>query len=369
MTVIKEGWVSVDCNEKTRHYFDVLTHILPKVESLFKESSNLPDGLGIDNYIRLFNNSMQALALRYFFNGHEGIEDTEQLTINTTGSGFPIRKEFLYLNSMKENIEEEQARYPTCDELRQQILQHAMSKKEIPYRLQKDLSYVMYLDCVAAWDLFLPYNEPDWATIESGNGKTTILINWATFDIDRCIPVIYMMRVDMGMEEHYVDEYIRENSDAIKKMLKHNTSSSNTLLAMGKSFDKEFAKMHPKEIKRVHLGPIYCSGITEHNDEVESVLEKVSDTNDNWLFQWKVETLRSKSSEQQSAGFFSANQEMQIWDIPVHNPFCVDNGITSYDISMIIPYRAYQALADSGKNTLLSEKKFVIGDEGELIRL
>lgn len=368
MNTIKEGWVSVDCNEKTRHYFDVITHILPKVETLFKENSNLPDGLGIDHYIRLFNNSMQALGLRYFFNGHQSIEDTEQLTINTTGSGFPIRKEFLFLSSMKENIEQEQARYPTCDELREQILNHVMVKKEIPYRLQKDLSYRMYLDCVAAWDLFLPYNEPDWAQIESNSDKPTVLINWASFDVDRCIPVIYMMRVELSVEDHLVDEFIKENSHDIKRLLKANTVSSKTLLAIGKEFDKEFKEMHPKELKRVHLGPIYCSGITEHNDEVESILEKVSDTNDNWLFQWKVETLVSKSTQKESSGIFST-QEMQVWDIPVHNPICVNNGITSYDISMIIPYRAYQALADSEHNTLLSEKKFVIGDDGELIKL
>ncbi len=368
--LINKG-TQVECNERTRHYFNVLNHVLPKVENLFRSSSKLPDGLGVDHYINLFYRSVNALSLKYYFNGDERDESVERLTIQTDGSGFPTRKEFIFLDSIKKNIENEQANYPSAEQLKEKILSHVMTKKEVPYALQKNLSYRLYLDWVESNDVFLPYNEPSWGLIESNEktGRPTILMTWANFDHDRGIPTIYIMKAEVSRRDFEVEDFVDQRTDRLKQVIKDNTISAYKLLQIAKTIDGEFDDLHPVELKRVSLGPIYCSGITEHNDIIENVLKKVADTDDNWLFQWKVETLLSKGSENKSRGILSSKQEVQIYDIPRHDAVCVDNGISNYAVSMIIPYRAYQALADSDQKALLSERKFVVGDDGELIRL
>src|SRR5690606_8151637 len=49
------------------------------------------------------------------------------------------------------------------------------------------------------------------------------------------------------------------------------------------NLDKDFDTLHPKQLRRIVLGPFYSAGITEHNSTVADVLSRVRRAENGWL--------------------------------------------------------------------------------------
>ena len=58
--------------------------------------------------------------------------------------------------------------------------------------------------------------------------------------------------------------------------------------------DKDFDTLHPKQLRRVVLGPFYSASFTENNSTVAEVLSKVRRDQNAWLLTWTIQELFSK---------------------------------------------------------------------------
>src|SRR5690606_30923554 len=72
------------------------------------------------------------------------------------------------------------------------------------------------------------------------------------------------------------------------------------------NLDKDFDTLHPKQLRRIVLGPFYSAGITEHNSTVSGVLDTVRNPGNAWLLTWTVQEVFSKSERPERRGLWSS---------------------------------------------------------------
>lgn len=361
----------IKSNEATRIYFERFRHIGRMLESICEreagEKSNSVDDQIILSHIKKLNNTLTALQAKYRFNGVMSHRQQTIFMIDTSDSGFPLRKEITEMANDKKRATDMLAELPTEQELKDSILDYALSQKRVNQDLQYDLGMRMYYQLLQDNDLFMRSNDPEFIVAsESHNGNSRYVAHWSIYDVKKNIPNIYVMVFEYsgkgGIEED------PEFFEQLMKSLIDNSSSELKLLTIGMNVDKEFPLLHPKSIKRVHVGPVYNNGITKHNDSIQSILDNVKGEKNNWVFGWSVETLLSRGSKRTKTGIFGDQQE-EIFYVDSGNYAAFDAGATEIDQSMIIPYDVYQALADAKDNPLNKINKYVVDDHGNVIFL
>ena len=108
------------------------------------------------------------------------------------------------------------------------------------------------------------------------------MFQFAFHEIQKCVhtriqPVSNVMRpaVFAGF-----DDFVEKNS-----------SYSLSPATIAGNLDKDFDTLHPKQLRRIVLGPFYSAGITEHNSVVAEVLSKVRKPENGWLLTWTPRAL------------------------------------------------------------------------------
>ena len=77
------------------------------------------------------------------------------------------------------------------------------------------------------------------------------------------------------------------------------------------NMDKDFETLHPKQLRRVVLGPFYSSGVTENNSTVTDVLSKVRKPENAWLLTWTIQEVSSKAEKPGRKGLWSSEKDSQ----------------------------------------------------------
>lgn len=360
-------------NSETRTYFDRFRHIGKMLGSISqseakKKESTIDDHVVL-GHINKLNNTLAALQSKYWFNGIMDHRQKSVLMIDVVDSGFPLRKEITQMSADIKHADEFIDSMPTNKELKDSILDYALAHKKVNKESQYDLGMLMYYKLLKEKEkeLFMPVNKPVLiAGGQSRNGNKQYIAHWSVYDVKKNIPNIYVMGF-----EYSGKTAIENDASEFEKLLSSmidNSRSELKLVTIGMNIDKEFSALHPKSLKRVHVGPVYNNGVTKHNDSIQSVLDGVKGENNNWVFGWSVETLLSKGQQESKSGLFGGQlEEIFHVDSSVYEAF--DAGATEIDRSMIIPYEVYQSLTDAKDNPLNSINKYVVNDNGEVIFL
>ncbi|TIP32650.1 MAG: hypothetical protein E5X69_30085, partial [Mesorhizobium sp.] len=90
--------------------------------------------------------------------------------------------------------------------------------------------------------------------------------------VDIPLPVDGLLNPELA---HRFDDFTEKNSAY--------TLSPATIAV---NLDKDFEPLHPKQLRRVVLGPFYSAGITDNNSTVAEVLSKVRKPENAWLLTW-----------------------------------------------------------------------------------
>ena len=70
------------------------------------------------------------------------------------------------------------------------------------------------------------------------------------------------------------------------------------LLTIAKGFDEAFDDLHPKSLRRLHLGPMYSHGYTRQFGPLHAVLaEAKAPEGEDWALAWTREELESERVE------------------------------------------------------------------------
>ena len=128
-----------------------------------------------------------------------------------------------------------------------------------------------------------------------------------------------------------------------------NSAYSLSPLTIAMNLDKDFPDLHPKQLRRVVLGPFYSAGITQNNSVVADVLAKVRKPENAWLLTWTIQEVYSKAEKPGHKGLWSSQPAEEEFFIDTDDLEATRQGVSSYENHALVPHEAYQALYAAGE--------------------
>lgn len=290
----------------------------------------------------------------------------ESFRISRAESGFPVFQNLLELENDRRGADQRLAAIPSAAELRDEMADFILRHKEFPTALQKSMAERLYLENVKDGAVFGPFMLAQTAKV-SVNPKTMrpfYLVHWATFDGTANLPLIYMATVEDSSEAMMsqlvdINGKLKESVEIplpveglLNPELAHrfddftekNSAYTLSPATIAGNLDKDFPTLHPKQLRRVVLGPFYSAGITENNSTVTDILSRVRRAENAWLLTWTIQEIYSKSERPGRRGLWSSEPSSEEFFINTDDLEAARQGVSSYENHALIPHEAYQAL-------------------------
>jgi hypothetical protein len=272
----------------------------------------------------------------------------------------------LELENDRKTAEKRLAAIPEPDQIRAEMADFILRHKDFPAALQKSMAERLYLEDVLDGQVFSPFVLPRTIKV-SVNPKTRrpfYLAHWGVFDGAANLPLVYMATVEdssdsmvkalvaadgtlnprveipLPVEGLLNPELAHRFDDFAEK----NSAYSLSPATIAGNLDKDFDTLHPKQLRRVVLGPFYSAGITEHNSTVADVLSKVRRQQNAWLLTWTVQEVYSQAEKPGRKGLFSSQPPREEFYINTDDLEAARQGVSAYEKHALIPHEAYQAL-------------------------
>lgn len=373
-------------NPSTR-YFDAIAAALGGLEVFMRDDRSplyrhgIVAGI-IAQYIARLETSFACWRNRIGF--------IEKFRISRAESGFPVYQNVLELENDRRTADKRLAAIPQPDEIRAEMADFILRHKAFPEALQKSMAERLYLEDVRAGTTFGPFILAQTAlvSVNPKSGRPFYLVHWGAFDGTANLPLIYLATVEDGSEamvEQLVTRDGRLNARVeiplpvdglLNPDLAHrfddftekNSAYALSPATIAGNLDKDFPTLHPKQLRRVVLGPFYTAGITEHNSTVEEVLSRVRKPENAWLLTWTVQEVFSKSERPARKGLFSSTPASEEFHIETDDLEAARQGVSSYEKHALIPHEAYQALYAAGEaQKIFSGYKVHILSKGQVI--
>jgi hypothetical protein len=295
----------------------------------------------------------------------------ESFKISRAESGFPVFQNLLELENDRRQANQRLASIPQPDELRNEMADFILRHKEFPAALQKQMAERLYLEAVKEGELFSPFVLAETAKV-SVNPKVMrpyYLVHWGAFDGSANLPLVYMATVEDSTEamvgqlvgaDGKLNERVNiplpvegllnpELAHRFDDFTEKNSAYSLSPATIAVNLDKDFETLHPKQLRRVVLGPFYSAGITENNSTVTEVLSKVRRKENAWLLTWTIQEVFSKAEKPGHKGLWSSSKASQEFFINTDDLEAARQGVSSYERHALIPHEAYQALYAAGE--------------------
>ncbi len=314
----------------------------------------------------------------------------ERFQISRAESGFPVFQNLLELENDRRTADKRLAAIPEPDILREEMADFILRHKAFPEALQKSMAERLYLQDVSAGQVFSPFNLAQTVKV-AVNPKTLkpyYLVHWASFDGTANLPLIYMVTVEdssPAMVDQLVggDGKLKDSVDIafpvdglLNPDLAHrfddftekNSAYSLSPITIAMNLDKDFETLHPKQMRRVVLGPFYSSGITENNSVVSDVLSRVRRPENAWLLTWTIQEVFSQGETPGRRGLWSSEKTTQEFHINTDDLEATRQGVSNYEKHALVPHEAYQALYAAGETQKIFEGyKVHILSKGQVI--
>jgi len=269
----------------TRRYFSkferIISHMGDVAALSYKEKHLSPlEARIILQYLQGLAHTFTALSYKFLMANRVGDHSAKLLSIDKSDSGFPVYQEILQMAADALQAESHLLTLPSQGRIKKDMISHILTEQKLPTQLQYALSQRIYYECLTGANLFLSQNHPQaqWEGSLKKNKKKKkkrYLIHWAVYDSPTNVPTIYLMDVeDTGKKALPLDErrWPRVQSHLLAQSL-----STLKLLTIAKGFDEDFDGLHPKPLRRVHLGPMYSHAFPQQH-------RRVSSTNPNGKF-------------------------------------------------------------------------------------
>ncbi len=352
----------------TRRYFDKFERItghLARVAANMEVEGRLSkrEVEVLARYLTALTFTFRALAHKYQFSGrfaHAG-----KLTFDRVESGFPVATELMTMANDAAQADRHLAGMRTEEQLKDEMVRVILRDREIPTKLQYALSQRLYYEELARGELFWARNDPQAIWLGDDADRRRFLIHWAVYDSQINLPTIYLMEVeDSGRVGLPKDDrrWPEAQAHLMAQALAHLK-----LLTIARGFDKDFDDLHPKRLRRFHVGPMYSHAFTRQAGPLREVLELAkAPEGEDWALVWTEEELVSDRVEREKSGWFGS-VERQVFAL---DPFAgqgADTGATRMERSIILPQRPYQALEDRNPPGFRDVRKFVVSPAGRVL--
>lgn len=345
--------------------FDRITGHLARVAADLESEGRLSrvEARIIGSYVTRLAATFHALSHKYLMTGRAEGPQPGQPTFDRHESGFPVAQELMVMAVDAQQADKHLAGMASEAELKDRMIRQIVGDLTIPTKLQFALSQRLYYEALAAGGLFWARNDPDVQWLGEDNGRRSYLVHWAVYDTQKNLPVIYLLDLqDAGKRPLPNDD--RRWPEAQAHLMAQSVGGLK-LLTIAQGFDTDFDDLHPRRLRRLHLGPMYSHSFTLQSGPISEVLTTANaPAGEDWALVWTIEDLVSDRVEQVRDGWFSTT-ERQIWALdPVAG---ADSGATRIEQMIVLPERPFQALAERDPPGFRGVHKFVVGAGGRLI--
>lgn len=347
--------------------FDVITGYLPKVAAELEGEGRFDRGEAriLAAYVGQVAATFRALSYKYLMTGQTLGTLAGHPTFDRHESGFPIAQELMVMANDAQQAEKHLGGMASEAELKDRMVRSIVGDLAVPVKLQFSLSQRLYYEALRAGGLFWARNDPEAQWVSEDAGRRRFLLHWAVYDTQLNLPVVYLMDV----EDSGADPLPKSNRrwPEVQTHLMAQSLAGLKLLTIAQGFDKDFSDLHPKRLRRIHLGPMYSHSFTLQSGPISDVLAAArAPAEEDWALVWTLEDLKSDRVEEVKDGWFSS-VERQIFAL---DPFAgrgADTGATSTERMVVLPERPYQALAELDPPGFRDVRKFVVGAGGRII--
>lgn len=358
----------------SRRYFATFRQILdhlPRVAADMRARNQLsePEIEILATYLTQLGHTFHALSMKYLLVGRDTGRPVPPLTLDTQDSGFPVFNELLIMANDAQQAATHLDNMPGAETLKRQMVDQIVAERDIPTRLQFALAQRLYYQELARGELFWAQNDPR-AIVLYDRGKTgtrpRLLIHWAVYDSQVNLPTIYLMELEDSGRTPLLRDTRRWPE--VQAHLMGQALGGLKLLTIAKGFDDSFDDLHPKSLRRLHLGPLYAHGYTRQSGPLHEVLsEAAASVDQNWALAWTDEILQSERVIEERAGWFGT-VEREVFALDPFSGRGADIGATRMDRSIILPERPYQVLAEKSPPGFAQVTKYVVGSTGRVLR-
>jgi hypothetical protein len=348
--------------------FDAITGHLARVAGELETQGTLTrlEARIIGSYVARLNATFGALSCKYLMSGRLDGPLPGRLTFDRHESGFPVMQELLVMANDAQQAAKHLAAMESEAEIKDAMIRQIVGDLTIPTRLQFTLSQRLYYEMLRDKALFWARNDPDLQWLGETPDRKSWLIHWAVYDSQTNLPVLYLMNVqDSGRTSLPKDN---RRWPQVQAHLMAQSLGGLKLLTIAKGFDEDFDDLHPKRLRRIHLGPMYSSSFTMQSGPISDVLAHAGAAEgQDWALVWTVEDLLSDRAEKVKTGWFSSAERQIFASSPFVGQGLEDIGATRLERMVVLPERPFQALAELNPPGFRDVRKFVVGAGGRII--
>ncbi len=362
----------------TRRYFSkferIISHMGDVAALSYKEKQITPlEARVILQYLQGLAHTFTALSYKFLMANRVGDHSGQLLSIDKSDSGFPIYSEILQMATDALQADSYLLSLSSQGRLKKDMISHILAEQTHPTKLQYAMSQRIYYEHLTGANLFLPQNHPQalWEgklkkrkKNRHKDKKKQYLIHWAVYDSQSNVPTIYLMDLeDTGKKALPLDE---RRWPRVQSHLLSQSMSSLKLLTIARGLDQDFDELHPKRLRRVHLGPMYSHAFTQQHGPLRDVLaEAAGQPGLDWALAWTVETLTSEKTKREKTGIFASAQR-EVFKLD-KNALSGDDGASDIRRALILPHRAYQVLKEKNPPSLARTRKYVVGTDSKIL--
>ena len=322
----------------------------------------------LTRYVQMLTFTFRALSMKYLMVGRDTGRFFGSLMIDTRDSGFPVATELMTMANDAQQAESHLANMPSEDRLKDDMVRTIVGERRIPTKLQFALSQRLYYRELLKSGLFWCQNDPECQWLGNiSEERRRFVLHWAAYDTQTNLPVVYLMEVeDSGRTALPKDE---RRWPEVQAHLTAQALGGLKLLTIAKGFDEDFHDLHPKRLRRFHIGPMYSHAYTRQSGPLRQVLEDAAAAPEgqDWALVWTQEDLQRERVIEERSGWFGKVERV----VFALDPFAgrgAETGATLTERSIILPQRPFQVLAEQNPPGFASVRKFVVGDGGRVLR-
>jgi hypothetical protein len=295
----------------------------------------------------------------------------DRFKISRAESGFPIYQNVLELENDRKTAPERLSGIPDGNKLRTEMVDFILRNKAFPEALQGRMAERLYLEEVVKGEVFSPVILPETSgiSVNPDTRRPSIVVNWAAFDGSQTLPMIYIAKIEdssESMSRMLVTRDGKLNSDLdiplpvggllnpelaarFDDFVIRNSGFALSPVTIVTNMDKDFETLHPKQMRRIVIGPFYSAGITENNAVINGILSRVKRKENAWLLTWTVQEVFSTREKPEVNGFFSSTKASQEFHIDTTNMEASRMGVSAFEKHALVPHEAYTALYASNE--------------------
>ncbi|MFA5538538.1 MAG: hypothetical protein WDA23_04970 [Gemmobacter sp.] len=347
--------------------FDRITGHLPRVAGMLESDRLLArhELRALAAYVATLGRTFRALSLKYLMTGRTAGPLPGRMAFDRHESGFPVFRELLFMANDAQNAAQHLPGLPSEQELKDQMIRQILGELSVPTRLQFSLSQRLYYEALGAGGLFWARNDPLFLWLGEDGGRRRWFLHWAVYDSQTNLPVIYLMELeDTGRTPLPRDS---RRWPQVQAHLMSQSLAGLKLVTVATGFDKDFDDLHPKVLKRLHLGPMYSASFTLQSGPLGKVLaEAAAPEGEDWALAWTLEELEASDTVTERTGWFGST-ERQVFALDPFGQHGPETGATRTRHMVILPKRPYQVLADRAPPGFAQVRKFVVGAGGQVV--